>query len=113
MKTYRQFIEQAIEAGKEMVVHTGKLKEIPNPEHESEKREVVQGVYEVINDMIGEDDTVHMHLSKHRDPHRLIGGILRGMGSSDQELIKKHRMDTPEGIENIHRTLSDKDYLKK
>ena len=116
MKTYRQFIEEAIEAGKEMVVHTGRLKEIPNEipdeipndEDESEKREVIQGVYEQI--VTPEDVPVHEHLSNHSDPEGLVRGIMSKMESSDQELIEKHNFHTEEGVREIVKRLKDPNY---
>lgn len=79
-----------------------------------EVREVVQGIYEDIDDMLpGEDDHVHEHLLKHSDPHGLVRGIMSKMGQSDQELIKKHHLHTEEGVNGIVERLKDPNYLKK
>lgn len=73
-----------------------------------EVHEVVQGVYEKI--VTPEDVPVHEHLSNHSDPKGLVRGIMSKMGSSDQELIKKHDLHTEEGVEEIVEKLKNPNY---
>lgn len=81
-----------------------------NPNH-PEVREVVQGVYEGIEDMTPEDVDVHTHISNHSDPEGLVRGIMSKMGRFDQELIRKHNLHTREGVRGIVDRLGNPNYL--
>ena len=110
MKTYKEFMREAIEAGKEMVHVPREIKLKP----EENLRSAIHGVYEKLSELTGEDQYVHDYLSNHEDGHGLIKNILDKMAktdSSDREAIEQYNLTHPAGIAYIHHTLSQPDYL--
>lgn len=104
MKSFKEYIfEGNIVKREPQTIHVSGI----NSNH-PEVHEVVQGVYEEI--VTPEDVSVHEHLSNHSDPEGLVRGIMSKMGSSDQELIKKHHLHTEEGVKGIVQRLKNPNY---
>lgn len=114
MKTYRQFIEEAIEAGKEMVHVPREMNVDDGIFNHEDVKSAIHGVYEELSKLTGEDQYVHDYLSNHEDAHGLIKNIMGKMAktdSSDREAIEQYRLTHPARIARIHHILSQPDYL--
>lgn len=104
MKSFKEYISEG-----DIVKYEPKTIDVSGiHSNHPEVHEVVQGVYEEIK--TPEDIPVHVHLSNHNDPEGLVRGIMRKMGSSDQELIKKHHLHTEEGVKGIVQRLKNPNY---
>jgi len=104
MKSFKEYIfEGDIVKREPQTIHVSGI----NSNH-PEVHEVVQGVYEEID--TPENVPVHEHLSNHSDAEGLVRGIMRKMGSSDQELIEKHHLHTEEGVKGIVQRLKNPNY---